>query len=195
MAIGDASGHGLPAALLVRDLVTGLRMGSGPDLKATSLIRRLNRVIHRSSLSSRFASLFYAELEPNGSLIDVNAGHPPPLLFLAGRIVELSVGGTLLGPMPEAHFTRGFAHVDRGGVLLLYTDGLIERTNAAGGMFSVDGLMDVMSRHAGADASVILDEVFRASRDFGTGPWEDDVTAVAIRRHGDGSAAPRRTGA
>jgi sigma-B regulation protein RsbU (phosphoserine phosphatase) len=182
VAVGDASGHGLPAALLVRDLVTGLRMGSDPDLKAASLMQRLNRVIHRSNLSSRFASMFYAELEANGSMIYVNAGHPPPLLVLSERVQELSVGGTLLGPMPETRFARGFAHLDRGALLVLYTDGLIERTRASGQMFGVEGVLGTLRRHDGADAATLVAALIADSRDFGSGPWDDDVTVVVIRR-------------
>ena len=78
IAIGDASGHGLPAALLVRDVVTGLRMGIEKDLKVAYVFSKLNRVIHRSNLSSRFISVFYGELEADGNLIYVNAGHFPP---------------------------------------------------------------------------------------------------------------------
>ena len=85
LAIGDASGHGLPAALLVRDVVTGLRMGLEKDLKMGYVFAKLNRVIHRSNLSSRFVSVFYGELEETGNLIYVNAGHPPALIFTAAR--------------------------------------------------------------------------------------------------------------
>ena len=65
-AIGDASGHGLPAALLVRDVVTGLRMGLEKHLRMEYVFSKLNRVIHRSNLSSHYVSAFYGELEPNG---------------------------------------------------------------------------------------------------------------------------------
>ena len=75
IAIGDASGHGLPAALLVRDVVTGLRMGIEKELKVAHVFEKLNRVIHRSRLSSRFVSVFYAELDRDGNLVYVNAGH------------------------------------------------------------------------------------------------------------------------
>ena len=71
VSIGDASGHGLPAALLVRDVVTGLRMGMEEEMKMVYTFRKLNRVIHRSMLSSRFVSLFYSEVERNGNLLYV----------------------------------------------------------------------------------------------------------------------------
>ena len=110
LAIGDASGHGLPAALLVRDVVTGLRMGIEKELKVAHVFEKLNRVIHRSRLSSRFVSVFYCELERDGNLVYVNAGHQPPILFFReqtpGKVseVELSNGGTVIGPLPEARF-------------------------------------------------------------------------------------------
>src|SRR5262245_55809382 len=68
-SIGDASGHGLPAALQVRDVVTGLRMGIEKDLKVAEVFARLNRVIHRSNLSSRFVSVFYGEVDPVGNMV------------------------------------------------------------------------------------------------------------------------------
>ena len=98
IAIGDASGHGLPAALLVRDVVTGLRMGIEKELKVAHVFEKLNRVIHRCNLSSRFVCVFYGELERDGNLIYVNAGHQPPILFFrepAGPPgeMELTIGG------------------------------------------------------------------------------------------------------
>src|SRR5262245_32681206 len=127
LSIGVASGHGLPAALLVRDVVIGMRMGLEKDLKMVYALSKLNGVIHRSTLSSRFVSMFYGELERNGNLLFVNAGHQPPLLFLRDRIVELATGDTVIGPLPEVRYKRSFAHVDRGSILVMYTDGLVER--------------------------------------------------------------------
>jgi sigma-B regulation protein RsbU (phosphoserine phosphatase) len=183
IAIGDASGHGLPAALLVRDVVTGLRMGLERDLKMVPVVSKLNRVIHRSNLTSRFVSLFYGELEANGNLTYVNAGHQPPLLFLEGRVLELAVGGTVIGPMPEASFKRGFAHVDRGGTLVLCTDGLVERANATGEQFGVERLKAAVLEGPRASAPELVERLFSAAFDFGgRAPWEDDATAVVVVR-------------
>ena len=141
LAIGDASGHGLPAALLVRDVVTGLRMGIEKELKVAHVFEKLNRVIHRSRLSSRFVSVFYAELERDGNLVYVNAGHQPPILFFREQRpgkpseVELSNGGMVIGPLPEAHFRRGFARLHAGEVLLMLTDGILERRDKSGELF------------------------------------------------------------
>ena len=183
LSLGDASGHGLPAALLVRDVVTGLRMGLEIDMKAGFVLSKLNRVVHRSNLSSRFISVFYGELESEGSLFYVNAGHQPPILFGAGQPVELDVGGTVIGPLPEVRFQRGFARMDPGSLLVLFTDGVIERRSRAGDLYAVDRLKEMVMANRALPATDILERLFQASFLFGEGgPWEDDATAMIIKR-------------
>jgi sigma-B regulation protein RsbU (phosphoserine phosphatase) len=183
VAIGDASGHGLPAALLVRDVVTGLRMGIEKDMKIVPVFERLNSVIHRSNLSSRFISVFYGELESNGNLIYVNAGHLSPLLFLKDSVVPRSTGGTVIGPLPSVRFKRGFAHVDRGATLVLTTDGIVERRNAAGEFFGEERLIETVRAHLGLPAEGLLERIFDTVVAWGSGgPWEDDATLVVVRR-------------
>jgi sigma-B regulation protein RsbU (phosphoserine phosphatase) len=183
VSVGDASGHGLPAALLVRDVVTGLRMGIEKDMKIVPVFEKLNQVIHRSNLSSRFVSVFYGELEANGNLIYVNAGHQTPLLFLHDRVVPLSTGGTVIGPLPEVRFKRGFAHVDRGATLVLMTDGLIERRNPAGEFFGEERLKAHVQQNLSLAPEPLLESLFDAVVAWGAGgPWEDDATLVVIRR-------------
>jgi sigma-B regulation protein RsbU (phosphoserine phosphatase) len=182
LAIGDASGHGLPAALLVRDVVTGLRMGLEKDLKMGYVFGKLNRVIHRSNLSSRFVSVFYGELEETGNLVYINAGHPPPLIFTTAGIRELVIGGTVIGPLPEARFRRGIAYLEVGDVLVLTTDGILERRGAGGEFFGQAGL-EAAVRDRDSPASEILERVFDAAAAFGHGgPWEDDATIVVVKR-------------
>ncbi|HVQ27988.1 MAG TPA: PP2C family protein-serine/threonine phosphatase [Vicinamibacteria bacterium] len=188
LAIGDASGHGLPAALLVRDVVTGLRMGIEKDLKVAYVFSKLNRVIHRSNLSSRFISVFYGELEADGNLIYVNAGHFPPILFFKNPAgpqmqMELATGGTVIGPLPEAQFRRGFARVRPGEVLVLCTDGILERRDAKGEFFGTEGLSAVVRQNMDAGAQEILDRVFETTIAFGEGrPFDDDATLVVVKR-------------
>ena len=183
IAIGDASGHGLPAALLVRDVVTGLRMGIEKDMKMGYAFEKLNRVIHRSNLSSRFVSVFYGELETNGNLLYVNAGHQTPLLFLKDQVMPLTTGGTVIGPLPEARFKRGFAHVDRGALLLLCTDGILERRSTSGEFFGEERLRSLVLGMRSAHAEEILDKIFQTVIAWGgNAPWEDDATVVVLRR-------------
>jgi sigma-B regulation protein RsbU (phosphoserine phosphatase) len=182
LAIGDASGHGLPAALLVRDVVTGLRMGLEKDLKMGYVFGKLNRVIHRSNLSSRFVSLFYGELEEPGNLVYVNAGHPPALVFTTAGIKELTIGGTVIGPLPEARFRRGVAYLEAGDVLVLTTDGILERRNPDGEFFGQAGVQAAV-RDRDSTAAEILERIYEAALAFGDdGPWEDDATVVVVKR-------------
>jgi len=189
VALGDASGHGLGAALLARDVVTGLRMASERDLKLTSTIIKLNRVISRSMLSTRFVSLFYGELEANGNLFYVNAGHPPPLLFGPRGVRRLTIGGSILGPVSDMVFKRGFAHIDRGDTLVVYSDGVVEREGASGDEFGESGIEGVVAGRAGEPAPAILKQIFAAAEKHGERrPWDDDTTAVVITR--DAAAPP-----
>ncbi|MFQ5767248.1 MAG: PP2C family protein-serine/threonine phosphatase, partial [Acidobacteriota bacterium] len=122
LLVADSSGHGLAAALQARDVVTGMRMGLQEDLKIVRVVEKLNRVIHRTTLSSKFISLFYAEMELNGNLIYCNAGHVPALWLHEDRFHLLTQGGSVLGPSAEAQYERGYILMDQGDVLALYTD-------------------------------------------------------------------------
>ena len=183
LAVADASGHGLPAALQARDVATGLRMGVERDLKITRMVERLNRVIHQSGLTSRFISLFFGELERNGNLSYINAGHPPPLLLDSRGIRELMVGGMLLGPDPGATYKLGFVHVDRGATLIAYTDGVIEREDPKGNLFGLGRLGEWLRGSEGTPSEDAVADLMRRLTEFGDGaPFEDDVTVLLVRR-------------
>jgi serine phosphatase RsbU (regulator of sigma subunit) len=184
IAIADSSGHGLPAALQARDVATGLRMGVERDLKLQRVVEKLNRIIHRSGLVSRFISLIFGELERNGNFTYINAGHPPALLRDRRGFNELSVGGTLLGPQQDAAYKLGFAHLDRGSSLALYTDGVIERGVESGDMFGDARVREWMeSWPAGPAHEATADLIDRVTR-HGGGPMEDDLTVVYVHRPG-----------
>ena len=129
IAIADASGHGLPAALQVRDVYTGLRMAVERDFKIVRTVERLNRIIHESRLTTRFVSLFYGEIEDDGNLMYVNAGHPHPLHFHGMSVTPLVQTGLVLGPTANATYSRGYRRIEPGDALVLYTDGMVEAHN------------------------------------------------------------------
>jgi hypothetical protein len=185
IAVADSSGHGLPAALQARDVATGLRMGVERDLKLQRVVEKLNRIIHRSGLVSRFISLIFGELEKNGNFTYINAGHPPGLLRDGRGFSELSVGGTLLGPQHDATYKLGFAHLDRGATLAIVTDGVLERGVESGDMFGDARLRAWMDAWpAGPAHAAAADLVDRVTR-FGDGaPMEDDLTVVYVHRRG-----------
>jgi sigma-B regulation protein RsbU (phosphoserine phosphatase) len=183
ITIADASGHGLPAALQARDVVTGLRMGVERDLKIPRTVEKLNRVIHRSGLVSRFVSLVFGELESNGNFSYINAGHPPPLLLDDRGVHELSVGGMILGPDPMAAYKLGFTHVDRGAALVLFTDGVIEHGTAEGEAFGAERVTRWLTDWREGPAVKAVADLTARLKVFGDGaPLEDDITIVYVRR-------------
>jgi sigma-B regulation protein RsbU (phosphoserine phosphatase) len=184
IAIADASGHGLPAALQVRDVYTGLRMGVARDFKIVRTVERLNRIIHQSRMTTKFVSLFYGEIEEEGNFIYVNAGHPPPLHFHAKGVTTLKQTGLVLGPSATATYSRGFLSLEPSDALLLFTDGMLEATDAKGREFGVERLKRAFAaiRDKPSDeiARALIDKVGEHTR----GPAEDDRTVVVVKRVG-----------
>lgn len=181
--VGDVAGHGLQAALLVRDVITGLRMGLEKEMKMVHTVKKLNRVIHRSTYSTRFVSLFYGEIEEDGHLIYTNAGHPPALLVNGTDVRELKATGTILGIADEIRLHRGYGHLDPGGILVLYSDGVIERQNRAGKAYGIPRLKKLIQEHAAQPAQKVLEAIFADVFAFGHDEkWKDDTTAMVIKR-------------
>jgi len=181
--IGDASGHGLSAALMVRDVITGLRMGIEKQMKMVYTLKKLNSVIYRSVYSAKFISLFYAEVENNGNLFYANAGHPSPLLFEGGRVHKLEPTGMIIGAFPQIDITRSFINMPVGGILVLTSDGILERKNRRSEMFGFEGMQAVVEQNINADAKTIMNKIFEAADNFGKSrKWEDDATVVVIKR-------------
>lgn len=188
LAIADVSGHGLPAALQVRDIYMGLRMGLARDLKIVRTVERMNQIIHKSTLTSRFVSMFYGELEPNGLFIYVNAGHPPPFhLSASGDIRDLTEGGPVLGPLADAAYERGVVEVRPGDLVVLYTDGITEARGADPGQpigeFGLERLVAVCRDHRHGSSQEIVEAVFTALDRFTNGrAVTDDRTVLVVRR-------------
>lgn len=182
LAIGDASGHGIPAALQVRDVVTGLRMGVGMEFRLTNIATRLNQVVHASSLSTRFVSVFLGELESNGDLLYVNAGHVAPLVVRQRGIETLHSTGLVLGPTREAHYRRGYARLRPGDLLVLYTDGITERAAPDESQFGDGEFLKLLRRGRADSPQQLLEAMFSAAEAHGLGPWKDDATVVLVQR-------------
>jgi len=181
--IGDASGHGIPAALMARDVVIGLRMGLEKHLKMVHSLKKLNSVIYRSVFSTRFISLFYAEMEADGNLFYINAGHPAPILVHNEEILELESTGMVFGALPEIDLRRSYTHIYPNSVLVLFSDGILERENDKGEEFGEERLKRVVSENKEKEAEEILNLIFSAADKFGKEKkWGDDATVVVIKR-------------
>ena len=180
LAIADGSGHGLPAALVVRDVYMGLRMATDRDFKIIRTLEKLNHIIHRGRLTTKFVSLFYGELETGGILIYCNAGHNPPFVLRGGKVEFLRNGGPVLGPTPDATYTRGYAKLEPGDLLCMYTDGIIEAHDPDDREFSTERLIRVVKANRNRTAQEIGQEVLSRVAKWGR-EGEDDRTIVIIR--------------
>jgi sigma-B regulation protein RsbU (phosphoserine phosphatase) len=194
LAIADASGHGLPAALQVRDVYTGLRMAVERDFKIVRTVERLNRIIHESRVTTRFVSLFYGEVEDDGSLMYVNAGHPHPLHFHGTSVTPLIQTGLVLGPTANATYTRGYRRLEPGDALLMYTDGMVEAHDENDVEFGVGRLTRAFLELRDQPCDEIARELIRRVAEYaGGGEPEDDRTVVVLKRHaGPAPAAEER---
>lgn len=186
LAFADASGHGLPAALQVRDVVIGLRMGIEKDMKIVRTMLKLNSVLHHAGKNGKnheFIALFYAELEDNGNFFYVNAGHHPPLFFGHENVLELTRGGLILGPYLKAKYERGFLFFEKGNILVMYSDGVTEATNSVGEEFGSQRLVDVVKANRKASSRELVKLIFEANeRHLGDMPPKDDRSLFIIKR-------------
>ncbi len=158
LVIADASGHGLSAAMLIRDFNTALYTAISFQSHYTSdtsplLFEKINRRMFSSSLDNQFISAFYGELHRNGTLRYINAGHLPPILFKKSGIEYLEKGGPVLGAFRElpgfSGYEVGETRLDPGDRLVCYTDGVIEAANHKGEEYGLKRLEKlVLSRRA-----------------------------------------------
>jgi sigma-B regulation protein RsbU (phosphoserine phosphatase) len=184
VVIADATGHGLPAALQVRDVFTGLRMGLLRDFKISRTVKRLNDIIHRSRLATKFVSLVLVEFDLSGTLIYCNAGHPRPILIRAdGSTDRLHMGGPILGPIPTASYSVGIQCMAPGDVLVLFTDGVVEAADANDEEYGVDRLIHSARAARHLDPAALVDRIFADVASFAPiSPPIDDQTVVVIKR-------------
>jgi phosphoserine phosphatase RsbU/P len=181
LAIADGSGHGLPAALVVRDVYMGLRMATDRDFKIIRTLEKLNHIIHRGRLTTKFVSLFYGELETGGILIYCNAGHNPPFVLRKnGKTEFLRNGGPVLGPTPDATYTRGYLQLTAGDLLCLYTDGIIEAHDRQDREFSTERLVRLVKANRTRTSQEIGQEILARVKKWGRDD-EDDRTIVIVK--------------
>ncbi len=183
VAVGDASGHGLPAALVARDVVVGLRVGLDRGMRIGGVLTRLNRVLRAGLPQSAFASLFYAEVHAGGVLEYVSAGHPPALLVRRNGYTALRRGGPVLGPVEHVTYRRTAARFVRGETLVLYSDGITERRAPDGELYGEERLAADVAAFADVSVDGVIEGVLGRVRAFGAdAPWADDLTIVVVRR-------------
>ncbi len=183
--LGDVSGKGLSAAMLMSNLHAMLHAHVEASPRLADLTTQLNKSVFRITHGERFITFFVARFDPRtGEGAYVNAGHNPPFLLRKdGSIDTLEEGGLFLGSFPECAYERGVFALGEGDTLLLYSDGITEAADESGDMFGEDRLAEFLRAHAGEEPDVfvpkLLDTVFDFSENRDPG---DDATVLVIRR-------------
>jgi len=183
LALGDVSGHGLSASLMMTAVRSGVRLGVGPKKAPASLMRRLGNLLYESTPSNQYVALVLGFLDiETGSLSYTNAGHVPPVRVGADENDFLPSGGLILGAFPHATYEKQHMQLEAGDILVFYTDGLTEQVNQAGEEYGVDRLIDIVRSHRGEALEEIIEKVRIDAREFrGAAPREDDVTLMLVR--------------
>jgi len=132
LVIADVVGKGIGAALLVSAIRASMYALVGRELATRAVMRRANRFFHDSVEEGKYVTLFYAVLEvPSRRMIYVNAGHQPPIVLRAnGEVEELRSGGVPLGMFESPRYFEGIAALDVADLFVLYTDGIVESSDA-----------------------------------------------------------------
>jgi sigma-B regulation protein RsbU (phosphoserine phosphatase) len=185
IALGDVSGKGSPAALLMALTLAILRTLVDEGLGPAELAQRLNVQVSRHAPGSRFVTMVLAVFDPvTGALQYVNAGQNPPLIRrMHGAIERLTSGGVALGMFELSTYTTGHTSLAAGDVLVLYSDGITEAENKQGIFFDESGLEDVINRHWWEDAATLGKAIVTSVEAHATDTrLADDLTVLAIRR-------------
>jgi hypothetical protein len=183
LVVGDASGHGMAAGLLMAIANAALKLAIEVEPSPERVAALLNRVLCRTGDRRAFMSLFYGLLTPSsGHLEYVCAGHPFPLVRrTTGEVEELGRGGLPLGIRDVVELTRAEVTLGTGDLVLLYSDGLPESVNAAREAFGFERLRDLL--RVAAEPQAIHDRLLRALDTHLAGePLTDDVSVVVVSR-------------
>jgi serine phosphatase RsbU (regulator of sigma subunit) len=185
IALGDVSGKGTAAALLMSSLHAAIHAQTGSHDTLVETISAVNRYLAENIPPNRFVTLFYAELDPeSGAVSFLNAGHNPPLIVhAAGTVEQLASGGLPLGIKADADYREGRTTMQMGDVLVIYSDGVTEAASPSGEEFGPTRLYEVVSRNVEASAAGIRDRIESALTKFSQGTQAaDDITLVIVKR-------------
>ncbi len=187
VVVGDAASKGLPAAIQALYISGALRMGASFETKVSTIVKRLNNLVHHTFPDERFVTLFYLELINNkkGLALYCNAGHNSPFHYSSktGTITQLDSTGPVLGLSPEQRYTTEAVNLSKGDILLIYTDGVTEAMNANKELFGEDRLAAKLLEYKDLSAKEITQKLFEDIQVYSAqGTYSDDKTIVMIKR-------------
>ncbi len=194
VAIGDVSGKGIPAALLMSNMQATLRGECSHGAEVTEVVAHANRLLMDSMEgSNKFITFFFATVDPATRRFRfTNAGHNPPLWVRRdGTLEKLETGGLLLGIFPMATFEAGEVQLEPGDSVVLFTDGVTEAEDRNKNQFTDERLEKLVGEIRHLDAGAIRDRICQAVLKFSEGIHAVDDTTVVVVRIANGDAGVR----
>jgi sigma-B regulation protein RsbU (phosphoserine phosphatase) len=184
LAIGDVSGKGISAALLMASLRASLRgvtIDNPRDF--AKLMHKVNVLVYEASASNRYATFFFAAYDPGTRRLEcVNAGHNPPVVLRGSEVIRLETGGPVVGLLPFAPYTEQALTLEPGDLLLLYTDGISEAMTHDDEEWGEERMIAAAQAVREKSAEEILRSLFRAADAFTAGaPQHDDMTMLILK--------------
>lgn len=181
--LGDVSGKGVAASMLMAHLHAMFRTLVSVNLPLEQMVERASRVFCESTLPTQYATLVYGRATPDGEVQICNAGHLPPLLIRQGEVRRLSATGLPVGVFCSESFSCTSFKLKPGESLFLYTDGFTETTGESGEEFGIDRLAGLLQDRTDLPPRTLIDLGLNELKTFANGraPF-DDLTLMAIRR-------------
>jgi phosphoserine phosphatase RsbU/P len=186
LVVGDASGKGLAAALMIASVQSSLRTAAlftGDDL--ATLLKIVNDQAYASSSEGRYATLFYGVFDGSTRILRyVNAGHNPPVVIRRdGSMLSLETGGPPVGLFADSEYVEGSVKLASGDLVVAFTDGLTEASNQDEEEWGVEGLLKTAARGAqcSQDARDLVNSLFNSMDDFCKERQTDDATLAVVR--------------
>ena len=186
LAVGDASGKGFAAALMIANVQSSLRTAASfAESDGAAVLGAVNRQVYSCSLADRYATLFYGVFDgATRRLRYVNAGHNPPMVIRRDQsVIWLETGGPPVGMFSNFTYEESVVQLDPGDLVLAYTDGVIEAVNPAGEEWGVEGLRRAATESKAHNADDIIEAIFASMDEFSRGRQTDDATVVVLRVH------------
>jgi sigma-B regulation protein RsbU (phosphoserine phosphatase) len=188
-ALGDVAGKGPPAALLSAMMQGIFAAQAASNDSPSQTISRVNLALYRRGIESRFVTLMYGAMRPDGRLTYCNAGHNPPLIIpRAGtgqEIRRLECGGPIVGLFDSATFSEETVTLNAGDWLIVFSDGVSEAMSVSGDEYGEGRIISCVERNKTVEPRQLLEALFTDVREFTRGaPQSDDITAMVLRYGG-----------
>ena len=181
-ALGDVAGKGPPAALLSAMMQGIFAAQAAASDTPCQTITRVNLALYKRGIESRFVTLMYGTLEPDGRLTYCNAGHNPPLVIGRSGVRRLEVGGPIVGLFEMASFQEETVVLEPGDWLVVFSDGVSEALSVSGEEYGEARILAVAEKQTASAPHDFLQAIFADVRAFTKGaPQSDDITAMVLR--------------